>query len=233
MTKNELINCITDIISWEEKYYSTTSTTSLSSTYIFTTSTSDYYSQKRVSPTLIMVKPDGHCGYRALSYLLFQNEDYWQTVRTDMANYFKKIMIHNNCASLIWDKELKDPNFVDRMYNRIQCVEKTGFGEVAKQLYWFFIPDCLTIASYCYQRIIVLTSQTSSSCVGVSIPPMIRDKPMCIHWISENHFAACKSLPTVLPPVFPTSLHWIDSSNNGKKRKKTMQIIFESYMENI
>jgi len=51
---------------------------------------SDYYSQKRVSPTLIMVKPDGHCGYRALSYLLFQNEDYWQTVRTDMANYFKK-----------------------------------------------------------------------------------------------------------------------------------------------
>jgi len=222
---------LTDIITWEEKYYSnSTYATNLSSTtYIFTTSPADYYSRQKVSPIVISVQADGHCGYRALSYLLYQNENYWQRVRTEMANFFKK-MICTDCAFLIWDADSKNPNFVDKTVKRIECADADeSRRKVARRIYWFFIPDCLIIASYCYQRIIMLTSQVSSSYAGVSIPPKVTDKPLCMHWQSENHFSACKTLPTVLPTVFPSSLHWIKSHD----REKTMQILFETYMEKI
>jgi len=173
----------------------------------------EYMYTDKSSPKTVPVLADGHCGYRAISYVLHKNENHWKTIRSEMANSFLCMITtkKNQWETAIMD----DQNFSNKLYESILYEEDEGLY-VASEKYWFKVADCIAIASHTYKSIIILTADNNSLYSGVWIPQININPPLCIHWASINHFAACTELPKVLPPIYKECTSFLGPEHKNK-----------------
>ncbi|XP_058185815.1 uncharacterized protein LOC131303039 [Rhododendron vialii] len=151
------------------------------------------------------VRPDGHCGFRALAAQLYGSEDQWAQVRHDLIQE-----IEQNRA--LYDQLYPERNYVSHVLRRLHC-----FRPSAPEDHWMDSISLGLVIASTYNVVLHTFDMTASSCF-THLPlsshpvPFATRTHIAIGCINDNHFAQIFLYRHY--PIPPIIIWWRPNASN-------------------
>ena len=133
-------------------------------------------------------RADGHCGFRAVSFLLHQDENQWPRIRRELTHQI-------NCRSEFYSENMLVPD----VPNALKRINFEDEDESCGQENWMSMPSTGYVLADLYQRLVFFFSATWSETILPSSCPPNNNPPLFLTLVGNHYMILQLKNPSLFP----------------------------------
>lgn len=142
------------------------------------------------------VKGDGHCGFRAAAFILYETEDRWMDIRLLLKKQFEQ-QFDFYTDFFLYKTTKSQQDFIAK-------IEHEGEGSATRKQ-WFISPEMSQILADATRRIVVVINNRCQYKCNTFLPLFgsfrLNEEPITLVNMNGNHWVAAKMNDKYLPPL--------------------------------